>query len=470
LIKSEVDLIAAVTAFVRLQFKKLDSIAKEFFTSFVVNSTLKILNSKASNSVAALSSILESLNLGKVAKERQVKDVLTFYSGSNDDRRVVVTLPDFDSADQHQLESIGYYLQLIVKLLGIKTDSINVLTDTTLGDTVPLTSALKATLDNLLVAATSPTGLSQAKITTTESKLKLSLPSALAYLRSLQKSLPYLHKASKAATNLEITKQLINKELGLTSGSNAWVQSYLKCFMKELVSMTNPHFPASYYKAAKDLNEVKSIEALLRKGGYTPAQVSYSKLKLVFRSVAKFNEAREVIKPISVCTLKDSDDFQISHREFGCAVSLALPAFDPKDLKESIGRLKSDNYLASSKEALTFFNENAKAVAQVDKTYAFLRSLSKAKHKTKPANFFNEKGALAKKFSSLPFMDRNGCIYKRYGDIPLNIREYLEKLFKRKIAKKRSADDAEMGEEEDSDSPPSQKPALKKSRGSSVST
>jgi hypothetical protein len=395
--------------------------------------------------------------------------------------RLAVRVPVYDSENLGQIDNLGKYLRWAVTILGLKDPEVKILQDATLGTGIQLPARIERMMDNTIAALTLPPEESGDRANF-RSGLKGNLIELLAAVKLMRKFMGATQKgvtpkasptddSSKkeakkewSPTTLEDLKRSINVRSGLKEpGVSTFTQIFVKNVFNELTKPTGKFFPGMWIHSLKKTNGVNNNVGIIYKLGYETKVPNVNKVyNVVMHEVAlkdsvaitaqKRNEKVNLTNSnshVRKITEKNRLSESTTHQEFRMGVFLTLPLLDPKSSTSPKDQLSTDPLTVRDKKVLGFYSKNRDVVDALYLAYATLQALPKKNSKATPLGYRSARGHAMRLTANREFMDATGQTYQLYSDIPVHIREYLQKLFMRKFTQEESdsEDESESGDQ-----------------------
>jgi hypothetical protein len=355
---------------------------------------------------------------------------------------LLITLPDVRDSPTDVKESSAYYVHFIKSMIGVKDVNVRLRFDRSLGNVVKFPASVKSMCDKLLDAQKSSTGQVGLRTISYPSGFKGTLVGTICAQRVLKKYLGIFRKKTPKATNLQVLRDAVKSAFGFQQpGANPYVKALI---LQTIALMTNEdrqYFPASFYKACKDDNGIKSNEGILDRLGYTRLMPQPNKVKFVAQH--RF-ETDDKGKPTKI--IPTDKELLPRNQEYHAAVKILLPLIK-QDNKVSLSDQMKSPELHLTDVSRSFYKEKAECVDAFGKAYAFSSAFSKGKtRKTRLVHVSNEIGKCARRVDKqlAQYRDAEGNTYGEYMDIRYPLRKFMEEfLHRHKSAPKRHRDESD---------------------------
>jgi len=201
------------------------------------------------------------------------------------------------------------------------------------------------------------------------------------------------------------------------------------------IKLQNTGFPGGFVKHAKNINGVKTSEALLHKIGWIPMCPSINKIRqVVLHDVKqKFSEDKKKVIENKLFSFK-KEKVKTLLRDFRVVEALVLPLLDETSDETIQDQIKKGGRLTPS--CIKTFNDprRAKLVDLVNDAYTFLISCENKKSKTRAIHFKIARDICLNHSINHKFISAHGTEWTSYAEIPSKIRDALETEFCRSRA------------------------------------
>jgi len=363
-----------------------------------------------------------------VNKKNEEREELVTVINKSGEQLLIITLPEIRQAPKDIKESGAYYINFISCMLGITSENVRVQFSEKFGTTIKMPVTVKSTCDSLLAAARSSTGQVGLRTVEYPSGFKSSLVGCICAQRVLRRNISMYRKKITKATNLQVLRDAVKIAFGFHQpAANPFIKSLILQTIGLMTAEDHRFFPASFYKACKEDNNVKTSEGILDRLGYSALLPAPNKVKFVSRQRFAHDENGKPIKGIS------GEEKLPRNQEFHAAVKILLPLIQTNDKVSLANQMKSpETHLTHS--SLTFYKEQGNIVSQYGKAYAFASAFAKGKSKkTKIVHVENEVGRVSRSADSSlkTFQDASGRTFDTYMTIPYSLRKFMEKFLGR---------------------------------------
>jgi len=366
---------------------------------------------------------------------------------------VIVRIPDIPKTDQGHNDNLAKVLTFVLKMLKKNKSQLKILRDPELGKSCNLLAKIERNMDNLMASLSLPAN-NAGEAVQFETGLKANLPEILAALRVARRNSGLTRttqlKAKSTRTTPEVLRRSINNRFGFEeAGADPWVCTILRYTMSEITSPLCSEFPGEWMHSLRVRNDTKSDIGILHLMGYKPIGISPIKVKKTLMSILVHEKTlipprkekgqtiigkgteveRDVIKPLDEKTREQGT----TYREYRTAVTSLLPFIDPSGDKSPKDQLSKDPLDPISIHHLNFFKRNPELVDGCDLAFALLSAVGNKQSKTAPSHFEQARNHYIGLSANIGFYDKNGKNYRSYLEIPEDIRNFFEKVFRRNV-------------------------------------
>lgn len=381
--------------------------------------------------VDTVTSKLKSLVLDKETKLRLPVLVCVNVGGKRD---ITLRIPKFNYENIGQSDNLATYLHFVGKMLDSDPMAIKVIEDETLGTDVVLPAAINTLISSMLVSVNSQTGEFPGS-SFKQHDLQVNLVEALAAIRLLKQESGRVRskprprgKDGKVQPDKTVTQEMLRVLFNEKSGiaqlpKTNYGSIVVRSVLSELTKVNFKNFPGKWIHSLKERNSVNTSSGVLAKMGWVPIAPDLTKLGVVISTIPKGD------KDISLVTRDLSKKDEPSYGEYRTAVFLTLPFITP-NATTSIKDQLADPMKVNTLKTLQFFDKNREIVDASNLAYAIKAAVSSKQNKTaKPLHFKNAKDRLVSLSANKEYFDALGNTYRKYRDIPEDIRKYLEKHY-----------------------------------------
>jgi hypothetical protein len=382
-------------------------------------------------------------DIRKNRKSYYTKRIIYYDNPTGKKPTITVKLPnleDTDSDTDSNVIHLKVLMQFLCNLLSVGSDDITFIQEDDenaslhkLHFPVALTDSLKAISAHIRGTKTSLFTLN------VKGKIKGNILGLTQLIGLIKRASPLCYsKRNNRINRLDLMKE-INKYLHLQSPD---IDGYSTRFIKEVLNITSTYatLHSGIFKELFRMNKCKSLLAICKRMGYTVQIPNINKLKTIcnFQKYMNTNTKSYVLMDYeSNC---DTNTFR-------SCVKLTLPLIGSDNLEgkpeeDNFRRFKKDinvNPLKPTSKNSDVFMKKAE-LAQMQSSYCYglidairkKRAYASGKQKGKiphEGSLSNVRDRLNNLCKKLPYQDLNGKTYRKYAEIPLQIRNFLKKLY-----------------------------------------
>jgi hypothetical protein len=243
----------------------------------------------------------------------------------------------------------------------------------------------------------------------------------------------------------------------------SYIAKAMRAMFMSCIRVTNTGFPGGFVKHAKNINAVKTSEALLHKIGWIPMCPSINKIRQVVLHDVKqdFSEDKKKVLKNTLFSLR-KEKAKTNLRVFRVVESLVLPLLDESSNTSIKDQIKKGGEITPN--SIKTFNDpkRAKLVDLINDAYTFLISSENKKSKTRAIHFKIARDLCLNHAIGHSLISAHGTQWSKYVDVPKEVRDHLESEFcRRRPAPKSTNDDPqdeESSEESDVEMDPTPEP------------
>jgi len=430
--------------------KKTDALVASNFVDNIISRCYLVAKTDRESNVDQLTAQLDALRLKRKVQTIPLVDSARILVDGKDEEVLCIRVPNIDANNTGQMKNLAYLTDITLDICNFKRENLRIMKDPSLGSDLKIPAQINNMLASMKASVHSSTGDYAGNVIQFHQGFKANLVEILAAIKLLRMKQDMLRKInmSKIPDNRKfshINQTMLREKFNQMSGimkpdTGEFLSMYLKYLFSFLTRYGQKRFPGIWINSLRKRNNVASNEALFAKMGYLVKGINAHKvLSVLFQTV---KEAEDGTLRLTERFPKNSED-DSTHPEFRAGVITLLPLINPEEEKPLKDQTNRGLLSIESRSTLNFYSENSEMVEAGNLAYAINRSLKGKNPKAKAAHFQSARNAFINKTANLKFLDYAGNAYSKYSDIPINIREYLQKLLRRKIGSKRSVPEEE---------------------------
>jgi len=268
---------------------------------------------------------------------------------------------------------------------------------------------------------------------------KASPLSMLAAIKLLKQHIPVVRKVNKDAVSLQMLQSKFNTTLGLDDhGVQPLLVDLIKEVLTQATAVGSSCLNGSCFKLAYKENDCNSRKAMLHKLGYTEVLPNPTKLITLARTPPVFeatdDKKQSAVKPVPRVNSDDASDpkkFPEASKSQRRMASLLIRIVNTSSPDKIAKQLKDQNLSGPSLECFKS-QIGREVVDKLNMSYAILVTIDKRGKKSTPKLYNAVMGDLGSLISKLPnrYVDSLGRVFNNYYDIPVHIRNQIEKMIR----------------------------------------
>jgi hypothetical protein len=351
-------------------------------------------------------------------------------------RSLVVRVPICN--DEEGQKALFHIIDAMCALHCVKGENVKFHGDTSLGSgEFRLPSKVQKLCKQIAVIARDPEGsFPSATVEKTTTGASVDLISAMALCHLLSKRQEVLRKRlfkkpTVKATSYESLVRKVRDALTLEGlDPKSYIAKAIRAMFMSCIKVTNTGFPGGFIKHSKNINAVKTSEALLHKIGWIPMYPSINKVRqVVLHDVKqKFSEDKKKVVQNDLFSLR-KDKKKTNLRVFRVVEAMVLPLIDETLDVPIQEQIKKGGTITP--ETIKAFNDprRAKLLDLINDAYTFLISTENKKSKTRAIHFKIARDLCLNHALNHKYISAHGTQWSKWADVPKKIRDYLESEF-----------------------------------------
>jgi len=373
---------------------------------------------------------------------------VTVLSGSRDHKILTVRIPCIGEGphkEGHE-NNLAVLLRFAAKSLNLSIDQIRIIPDKELGIHCTMSAKLAVLIEQLSESTNSTEGYFNGEVHEFKSGFKGNLVHILTGIYLLKKFEDHVCRPVRVLQSDKEIKTTTSNELmevfnASTSLKKDKAEVYSASLMRSIVSLitrgSNEVFPGRWIAATKEINKVKSNEAVLACLGWDLILPSQNKLKSVLLTDCFRRDDRFVVRPINETNYPEGTPWAVTRT----AVYFSLPFIDTLSNVGLEEQMRHKDLSPMTDSTLRYFKMRHRTTASLNKSYGVLSSLRGDKTKAKPQFYEALRNKMIAETANIEFQDKEGRIFSDFKSLPDNVKGYFKKHYLFKPRDKRPRDE-----------------------------